>query len=248
MEEFKTTDHLTTEEHAAKNTAVAEAFAKKDRKRKRENWITLLVLFMVLAAAVTWFHRTYTKEMAALRVSYQQSLQNDYTEEDLVAIAFLQELQDRVDIITGEYDGLYSAGPEEETFFLVNRLGHFVFFEAEIEGSAGVKFSSLSARGRFETVTMAKEMYERLSAVGYVEGDPSFGEDQGEAYSFFKYIDRLMLDRGISTLDKALEKLYMGDNTTAMGNKLYYIEKVRVIQRDEWVWAQIDKVTAMITQ
>ena len=88
MVENKTVEELASEEVATKGTA-AEVFKKKEKKRKRNNWITLLVLLLVVVSAITWFHRTYTNEMAELDVYYQRSMQKEYTEEDLAALAFL---------------------------------------------------------------------------------------------------------------------------------------------------------------
>lgn len=241
MVENKTVEELASEEVATKDTA-AEVFKKKEKKRKRNNWITLLVLLLVVASAITWFHRTYTNEMAELDVYYQRSMQEEYTEEDLAALAFLLGFKDSIDVITSGEDERDESVRRNEARACIGIVGQFLFYEKELEDAQGVTFSSLSPRGKIEIVTTVKKMYESVAALDFLEEkDIGFGEN----YVFFAYIEELLLDRGVSTLDKAMDKLYMGDETSPIAHILYYKEKVRVHRWDDWVWTQIDKVSAL---
>lgn len=84
-----------------------------------------MVLLLVVVSAITWFHRTYTNEMAELDVYYQQSMQEEYTEGDLDVLAFLQEFKDSIDVITSGEDERDESVRRNEARECIGSLDNF---------------------------------------------------------------------------------------------------------------------------
>lgn len=200
----------------------------KIKKVNKTRLAALLLSGFVLTSVAT-VSVGCSKQPSDNEIVYEDSIQEELTETDLIAINYLQEYKNRVDFITqNEYDSVYLGGPEEETRVILSKIGFFVFYKEEVDG---INFYDLSDRGKKEAVEMVKEMYEILSDNNYVtEGDPSFDDDgdEYESYVFFKYIDELLF-QSIGALDKSKQEFYESNDVEPVMMKLYYLEKMESI-------------------
>ena len=144
-------------------------------KKVNKNRIEALILAGVVLVGAVGLRVNHKKQISDSEIMYEQSVEEEYTEDDLIAINYLQEFKNRVDFITqNEYDG-YAYSPEVETRDILNKVGNFVFFHVEVNG---VNYDDLSNRGKKEVVEMAKYMYHSLRTTNYItDVDTSFDDD-----------------------------------------------------------------------
>lgn len=217
-------------------------------KKVNKNRIEALILAGVVLVGAVGLRVNHKKQISDSEIMYEQSVEEEYTEDDLIAINYLQEFKNRVDFITqNEYDG-YAYSPEVETRDILNKVGNFVFFHVEVNG---VNYDDLSNRGKKEVVEMAKYMYHSLRTTNYItDVDTSFDDDnkKGDEYIFFDYIDELVLDQGISTFDKTMQTLHLAKDPKPINWKIYYLEKLKMVKAGSWLSEQEEKVENQISK
>ena len=216
-------------------------------KKVNKNRIEALILAGVVLVGAVGLRVNHKKQISDSEIMYEQSMEEEYTEEDLIALEYLNEFKGETNFII-ENSELSQLERENETSYILNKVGHFVFSHVDVEG---VNFDKLSNRGKKESVEIAKQIYQTFRSANLItDNDTSFDDTnkENDEYIFFDYIDELVLDQGISTFDKIMQTLHLAKDPEPINWKIYYLEKLRMVKAGSWLSEQEEKVENLISK
>lgn len=216
-------------------------------KKVNKNRIEALILAGVVLVGAVGLRVNHKKQISDSEIMYEQSMEEEYTEEDLIALEYLNEFKEETNFII-ENSELSQLERENETSYILNKVGYFVFFHVN---ENGVEFSDLSNRGKKECVEIAKQIYQTFRFANLItDNDTSFDDTnkENDEYIFFDYIDELVLDQGISTFDKTMQTLHLAKDPEPINWKIYYLEKLRMVKAGSWLSEQEEKVENLISK
>ena len=151
------------------------------------------IIFLLLVCVAAYFiwqnHVEKQREIEANTVRYEDVMNDPYTEEDIIILDAVHQIQEYANFIAANPDNnLYHFGSYSEAENIFFRLHYFVLNEFDLKNTPldpkgsgrvvdaaceGIMFDNLSSRAKMEVIEICKEVYAELD----------------ETYSFFGIAD-----------------------------------------------------------